>query len=180
MPGDDIDPAHPASASQPLPPFSRPYLDHIRQLIAIKKQLQQIQKKHGQTQKEVWTACRSLANPYEKLAFRSRHDNAHALVAADGRPIKTFMNRAAVKLAMLDAVLGLTGSGGGGGVLEPLAPGQPLLFADICGGPGGFTGMYAMRYSSRSDLKEIFRIPVLAAPARQAGRCARLGHHAHQ
>jgi hypothetical protein len=40
------------------------------------------------------------------------------------------MNRAATKLAAMDATFGLS-------VTEQ---NKPLLFADLCGGPGGFTG----------------------------------------
>lgn len=56
--------------------------------------------------------ARRRANPYEKISRQQ------------------FQNRAALKMANLDSLFNLT-------ALPP--NGQPLLFADICAGPGGFT-----------------------------------------
>ncbi|TPX32633.1 hypothetical protein SmJEL517_g04277 [Synchytrium microbalum] len=57
--------------------------------------------------------ARMLANPYEAI----------------GRSI--FVNRAAVKMANLDALFGFT--------TELISPNRPFRFADVCAGPGGFT-----------------------------------------
>ncbi|CAG8476762.1 6581_t:CDS:10 [Funneliformis caledonium] len=65
---------------------------------------------------EKFTEARHKSNPYEKV----------------GNSI--FMNRAAVKLACLDSLIGLT-------TIKSYDPDKDhvFCFADICGGPGGFT-----------------------------------------
>lgn len=62
--------------------------------------------------RELVAQARSKSNPFERI----------------GNAI--FMNRAAVKLAAIDADFGVTAVKGN----------KPLTFLDICGGPGGFSG----------------------------------------
>ncbi|CAI2185435.1 14363_t:CDS:10, partial [Funneliformis geosporum] len=74
---------------------------------------------------EKFTEARQKSNPYEKV----------------GNSI--FMNRAAVKLACLDSLVGLTGIKRYDPVKESV-----FLFADLCGGPGGFTEYLLSRKQS--------------------------------
>jgi len=71
--------------------------------------------------------ARDTANPFENL----------------GKSI--FLNRASLKLANIDAVYNLTNFLGG---LLNLQDDQPFTFADIAGGPGGFTQYLQWRKSS--------------------------------
>lgn len=52
------------------------------------------------------------------------------------------MNRAAVKLAAIDADFGLTATKND----------EPLKFLDICGGPGGFSGKLIDKTEGKEDL----------------------------
>ncbi|CAG8597958.1 13123_t:CDS:10, partial [Funneliformis caledonium] len=74
---------------------------------------------------EKFTEARQKSNPYEKV----------------GNSI--FMNRAAVKLACLDSLFGLTGIKR----YDPVKD-NVFLFADLCGGPGGFTEYLLSRKQS--------------------------------
>ena len=60
--------------------------------------------------------------------------NAHEALGRGPRA-RPYLNRAALKLANLDALCGLSS-------LAPAS--EPLLFADLCGGPGGFS-QYLLR-----------------------------------
>lgn len=115
------------------PPLSDSYFEKMQELNALKKQLFQMQKNRGIPSKEVWSTCRSMANPFEKLSLKPQivAGQTKLLKSGSGDQIKQFLNRAAVKLAMLDAMIGLS---------QTEIHGNPLLFADVCGGPGGFTG----------------------------------------
>lgn len=68
---------------------------------------------------KVFQAARNKANPFENI----------------GKSI--FMNRAAVKLANVDAVYPLTGATYT--LFQDQVPGNDFLFCDVAGGPGSFT-----------------------------------------
>ncbi|ORX89241.1 S-adenosyl-L-methionine-dependent methyltransferase [Basidiobolus meristosporus CBS 931.73] len=83
--------------------------DIVSELLDTKGQLNDIPR-------EVFTAARSRANPYERI----------------GKSI--FINRSAVKLAAIDAMFGLSAT------KQTVAPKTNLFkFADLCSGPGGFS-----------------------------------------
>ncbi|KAI8988633.1 FtsJ-like methyltransferase-domain-containing protein [Mycotypha africana] len=71
--------------------------------------------------KEALSTARSRSNPFERIGT------------------SVFMNRAAVKLAALDATFGLT---------QKEDATSTFTFADLCGGPGGFTEYLLWRIHS--------------------------------
>ena len=77
-----------------------------------------LQKLKDRYQHEKFEAARSATNPFENIGK------------------KIFQNRAAIKLANIDAVFNLTESTGG--FINKRSP-EPFIFADVAGGPGGFT-----------------------------------------
>ncbi|KAL1916538.1 uncharacterized protein VTP21DRAFT_5729 [Calcarisporiella thermophila] len=80
---------------------------------AVMTRLMEMKKKLVGVPHELVTAARSRANPYERVSN------------------SLFINRAAVKLAYLDVLCNLTGS--------PVSSAGVFRFADLCGGPGGFS-----------------------------------------
>lgn len=74
-----------------------------------------MQERIQRVSKEQLAEARRLSNPFERI----------------GKSI--FMNRAATKLAALDATFSLTST----------PDNKPFYFADVCGGPGGFSGTYS-------------------------------------
>ncbi|KAI8384517.1 FtsJ-like methyltransferase-domain-containing protein [Radiomyces spectabilis] len=86
----------------------------------VMQKLNALRLKTGRLSHEQLSSARQRSNPFEHI----------------GKSI--FMNRAATKLAALDATFQLTAT----------ELNKPLLFADICGGPGGFTEYLLWRTSS--------------------------------
>lgn len=96
------------------PPSSSPCSVHDPELLC---ELMDLKAAFEQTPRGRFSAARARANPYEALV--------------EGSP---FLNRSALKMANLNHLVGgallSSGVAGGGGV---------LTFADLCGGPGGFS-----------------------------------------
>jgi cap1 methyltransferase len=120
-----------------------------QQLIQTKRRLWPAAELCGQVwqsnpQTEFWKA-RASTNPMETLGER-RHRGMNQM----------FINRSAIKLANVDAILdfGLTRSAGGyygrdGGAKDHQRQGgMPFLFADLCGAPGGFSEYLLKRCQS--------------------------------
>ncbi|KAI8890077.1 FtsJ-domain-containing protein [Backusella circina FSU 941] len=84
------------------------------------EKMNRLKEKIRHVPREQLSAARSRSNPFERI----------------GNSI--FMNRAATKLAALDATFGLSVT----------SQNNPLLFADLCGGPGGFTEYLLWRVHS--------------------------------
>ena len=83
--------------------------------------------------------ARNRANPYE-LASRS-----------------IFINRAAVKLANIDKVFGICDA-------RNRSPSEEFIFADICGGPGGFSEYLLWRYCDIPRFRGFIHTYVPAVP----------------
>lgn len=92
-------------------------------------QLQQIKHDFAEASSADFRAARDACNPFERI---------------DNGP---YMNRAAIKLANLDAIAGLTPK-----LFDPLNTSFSLdssyTFADVAAGPGGFTQYLQRRYPS--------------------------------
>ncbi|KNE63995.1 hypothetical protein AMAG_09056 [Allomyces macrogynus ATCC 38327] len=100
----------------------------VNQVLELKSQLQSV------THEDI-TRGRALSNPYEKV----------------GKSV--FINRAAVKLAELDAECGLVPS-----LVRSFDPAQhAVVMADICSGPGGFSEYLLWRtfQDARQDVTAI-------------------------
>jgi cap1 methyltransferase len=105
-----------------------------KQLIQVKRRLGSAAERSAEashedrkTSSQEFVEARRACNPYEVLG-EGQSGGLNAL----------FMNRSAIKLANVDAMIGfcLTRSHGSG----------PFLFADLCGAPGGFSEYIISRY----------------------------------
>lgn len=75
-----------------------------------------------------FTEARSACNPFEVLG-EGKHNGMN----------RHFMNRSAVKLANIDAIMDF-------GLIQPHGlQGDPFVFVDLCGAPGGFSEYVTMR-----------------------------------
>lgn len=105
-----------------------------RQLVQLKRRMgpaaerccDSMSKAKRCTPSDAFRAARRACNPYEKLGEGSR-----------GGLNSLLMNRSAIKLANMDAMLGfcLTSAQHFGSVTSE----EPFLFVDVCGAPGGFS-----------------------------------------
>jgi cap1 methyltransferase len=118
-----------------------------QQLIQTKRRLwptadQCAQVWHSTPQKEFWKA-RVFANPMETLGEK-RHRGLNQM----------FINRSAIKLANVDAILNFRLTHPGLGYDQDQAPPPRLsfLFADLCGAPGGFSEYLMKRCQSNGHM----------------------------
>ena len=102
----------PAATGAPHPCLSCPGLEAM--LLKAKLSFRCVERQQ-------FCAARARANPHEALGRGPR--------------AQPYLNRAALKLASLDALCGLS---------RLASASEPLLFADLCGGPGGFS-QYLLR-----------------------------------
>jgi cap1 methyltransferase len=118
-----------------------------QQLIQTKRRLwpaaeQSAQAWKSTPQKEFWNA-RVVTNPMETLGEK-RHRGLNQM----------FINRSAIKLANVDAILDfrLTNPTIGYDRHQAPQPRVPFLFADLCGAPGGFSEYIMKRCQSNCHL----------------------------
>lgn len=104
--------------------------------------------------------ARSICNPFECLGH-TYDPKKHAKSSRKRRRsgLSQFVNRSAIKLANIDALLGFTLTTAccprrGGG-----AAASPLVFADLCGAPGGFSEyiFYRLKHPVKVAIEEIDR-----------------------
>ena len=103
-----------------------------QQLVQVKRRLwpaaEQCARASGSTPSEEFWSARAFANPMEALG-ECRHGGLNQM----------FINRSAIKLANIDAVLDFGLTRNPRGTTNGFGGREVFLFADLCGAPGGFS-----------------------------------------
>ena len=102
-----------------------------RQLLEVKRRLnpaaEECASEEDTTPGYEFQEARSETNPFETLG-EGRNNGLN----------RRFMNRSAIKLANIDALMGFR-------LVQPTAPNEPFVFVDLCGAPGGFSEYITQR-----------------------------------